>query len=218
METDLIIDMAKFERDFLDALARRLNEGINRSVKDIRTRVGEQIDEAIRKSPECDSLLSSNGVLHGELGVLDGARAVDEIIRVLTESMRITPIPVVINKSSMTGGLRVEIIKTDYSDVLGLPEASFISEKLHEVDWLKWLLIDGGEVIVGDYRFLSTEGLSRHGRTLGRTGLGIMIPHGTWSMPSEFAGTADDNWLTRAIKGRASNIMTVVLEEVKRNL
>lgn len=95
-------------------------------------------------------------------------------------------------------------IKADYSDALSLPEAAFRSKTTrpgprqgeeHDIEWLKWLLIEGRRYVVKNYIF--TEKLD----SAKSRGGGLMIPKkgGGWRVPREYAGTIDDNFLTRAI-------------------
>jgi hypothetical protein len=155
------------------------------------------------------------------LGVPNADGVLEDIIKTIGESVAVTPIIVTVNGGRMTGGLRVEILRADYGDILGLPGASFPSEKHHQVDWLKWLLLEGGNAVIGDYHFFGSErllGTSRAGRSLGRTGLGIMVPTGHWTVPEEFSGTATDNWLTRALSRTGPKAVAIMVEEIKRNL
>ena len=95
-------------------------------------------------------------------------------------------------------------IKSDYSDVISLPEAYFDSEsnlpgdrkgKITRIPWLEWLLKEGREYVVR--KFVFTDKLESDKSRGG----GLMIPKkaGGWRVPIEYAGTVDDNFLTRAL-------------------
>ena len=94
------------------------------------------------------------------------------------------------------------MIRSDFSDVLS-SDSGFVIDALrgYQLPWLEWLLLEGNkaiiskqEVIIGPNKF-------------SRTGLAIMRPSNkSWRVPSEFAGTIKDNWITRAIDNSESQI------------
>jgi hypothetical protein len=109
--------------------------------------------------------------------------------------------------SALQGGFRIGILPADYGDILNLPDSSFISYRRQkvvesekqivvpiEVEWLKWLLFEGGGFVIADYSYRGVT--SRYSRT----GFGLMtLSNDGWSVPPSIAGTESDNWLTRPL-------------------
>ena len=80
------------------------------------------------------------------------------------------------------------------------------------LEWLRWLLKEGNAVIVSQYDFAFKSTRSS------RTGLGIMVKKrgGGWKVPSQYAGTDDDNFATRALADIAGDIDIVVRRELTK--
>lgn len=113
--------------------------------------------------------------------------------------------------------LRVTVNPPPIAQLLLIRNASYTSinaaGEASEVPWLKWLLTRGTQVVVkgynvkyGDYRRLGHS----------RTKQAIMIK--TYSDPfrvdPEFAGTEDDNFITRAILAATPEIQDIVYKRV----
>jgi len=82
------------------------------------------------------------------------------------------------------------------------------------LEWLRWLLLEGGKVIVSDYEY--RQGSKRGGS---RTGLGIMIKRrGGWKVPAAIAGIESDNFVTRALSEIQDNIDIIVRQELTKVL
>lgn len=196
------------ERAILDVFARKVNSAFQRSVKGIRSRLAEEIDRVIKATPEYSSLLS--GQLWHELGVENPEGATQLIIQTIQESIYVRVTPVVRSGTLIRGGMSLGVLRSNYSDVLGLPISSFESEHGYQIDWLRWLLLEGDSIINAEYHF--ETGYSERSRT----GDGIMLRTGVWRVPAEFSGVSGDNWLTRALNGIEPVIKTIVITEIKR--
>ena len=81
-----------------------------------------------------------------------------------------------------------------------------------KVDWLEWLLTAGTSEVISGYRvmygFFDTS----------RTGEAIMVKSKTkgFSIDPMYAGTQDDNWITRSLKkveGNISNLFQKVIKD-----
>jgi hypothetical protein len=106
------------------------------------------------------------------------------------------------------GSLLIELLKGDYSEVLTVDGASFISEGNFEIPWLRWLTLEGDKIMVGDHSFVGGY-LERS-----RTGYGIMAKPGNWHVPVEYAGTAEENWITRALAGLPLLVENIIKKEI----
>lgn len=164
--------------------------------------------EAITSSAEYLSL--TGGTLRGELGLQDPF-VIDAIIEQWAEGIQVTYKP-----KPFFGVIKIGMIESSYSDVLTMPEASYTYIPTHPtfsngiIDWLSWLLLKGSDPIIKEHEFALSNN--------GRTGLGIMVERKgkIWSVPAEFAGTATDNFVTRALEGIEEDMQAVIQREISK--
>lgn len=198
----------EFEKNIKDEVSALLNKKIPTILSNIKVRLQELLRLSITNSPEYQSIVS--GILRVELGIQDTG-VITTIVDTWANNIKVEYKP----KSGSLGVISIGMIDEDYSDVLNLAEASYsystnISSGV--IEWLRWLLIEGSSVIVVDYEF-------KPGAT-GRLGQGSMINRvgGGWSIPSQFAGTATDNFATRALISIDNEIDDIVRQEITRGL
>ena len=94
------------------------------------------------------------------------------------------------------------------------PQSSYKS-KGGKVDWLRWLLESGTGNILTDVRIKIKEFDSPYPS---RTGGAIMVPGQGWGVPQRFAGTTNDNWLTRTLSEYQKDVEQVVNEIITDGL
>jgi hypothetical protein len=180
------VNGAELENGFVREIEAQIIKALNKTITGTREKLKDLIGEALTNSPEYRAL--ENGQFYAEIGLVNILSVVDKIIKRLARSAEIT-----VNRAKIAD-LTVKIIKSDYSDLLSIPEASFPSENGFIVDWLRWLLLEGTSPVVIGYSFLGVPAKKS------RTGQGIMIhSKGNWNVPYEFSGTQDDNWITRSL-------------------
>lgn len=197
-------------RALLEGAAVKLRRAMSAAQSDARRDVAKLVALAIRSSREYASLLG--GKLQAELGVKEPLGILEAVIDGIGRGIKVTSLGARATPSGLDGGMRVEILKADYSEVLGVPGASFRSEGGHDVPWLRWLTLEGDRVLVADWRV-------RFGNyRASRTGLAVMAQPGSWRVSPEFAGTPGANWLTRAIGPLVPSIEQVVAREIQRRL
>jgi hypothetical protein len=80
---------------------------------------------------------------------------------------------------------------------LSLPEGHTIYED-GDLHWLQWMLIRGDETIIVGYEYNPQTGL-------GRSKLGNMKKGNSFRVPPQYAGTSDNNFITRALIGQQQN-------------
>lgn len=158
------------------------------------------IIDSIKSQPEYSSLL--NGKLKYEFGLPDADARVSGILNALSQSLQVSVSQPTYNSSGIKGGFTINMVKSDFSDIINLPEAIFQTENGSYLQWLKWLLLEGDNSIVFGYKFILGQ------NPYSRTGQGIMKPDmsGVWRVPPEFSGTQDNNWITRAISATQTDI------------
>lgn len=198
------------QSDFLaavaDALQIQVGKALSVAAVIIHTRVRELVVGYLPNTPECRSLIG--GDLQVLFGIANPAPIVSNIVRAVADSIVVQVLPP--TPQSM-GYIQVQAIRSDYSDVLAVPGASYesISQRRGTstlVPWLNWLLLAGDTLVVADWGVIRGQGFRSS-----RTGRAIMIPRSRgFHVPSNFAGTADNNFLIRAFDDMADDIMNIM--------
>lgn len=206
---------SKISRSLADEVNKRLRRGGARHK--ILQQVQRALSIVIKTSPTYQELSTPGSELYHELGVLGSKEKLNAILDTWTDSVGVSISPFrVVGTSDIYGVIGIYGIQADYSDVLGMPESSYISTNIdpkskkkepYNVPWLEWLLLRGRSFVTPGYVFIRGPQY----RPWSRTGDGIMIRmdakqatkgQGSWQVPSAHAGTSNDNWVTRAIYGK----------------
>lgn len=196
-------------QNLLRALLPDINKYFDKIYQVMKDKIPKILIKHIQLQPEYDSLL--NGSLKAEFGLVDSASRVSQILSTIENSLNIQTKPISITGKQLKGSIKIQMIQKDFSDLLSLGAASFISEKGSQLNWLEWLLLEGDSIIIADYAFVVGSFPSS------RTGMGIMKQFGgpSWRVPPEFAGSINNNWITRAITSASSDIQNE-LESISR--
>ncbi len=200
------------QQKILQSLAVEINRGFTKASERIKKQLQSIVKEAIQSEGEYQSLL--RGQLKDELGIPNPAARVNAIVDAWVNNVEVTVKRVVPTGSALNGGISIGMIKQDYSDVLGMDQATIIDKKTGSaIPWLYWLLLGGGDILVRDYTI--KIGPSKRSRT----GNAVMIKSPkNWRMPAKYVGVADNNWVYRAISQLDSKIETMMQSELERSL
>lgn len=187
-----------------DELIPLLTSAFTKSQREIST----LIQSSILFSDTYQSLVS--GQLRAEFGLRDSQDRLDEILSFWSRVYAKFDKPRVSN-GKIVGGFKIEMIQRDFRDVIGLPSASLTTAKGDRLDWLEWLLLFGKKTIIKDYNVVFGNFRTS------RTGQAIMRPtiQGKWSVPTEYAGTIKDNWITRIIDGLDDEINNILIKNLR---
>lgn len=215
---NLRIDERALQAGALQAIAQHLTQALSPAYQAaVQSRAAQEALTRIRVSPEYASL--HGGVLQAQLGLVAPTTQVEGVLQGLADGCRCDVVPPRVAGASLTGSVVVGILREDLSDVLSRPEASFVSENGHDVEWLRWLLTEGDRLIIADYGFLPASRMRPEAvAKFSRTRLGIMRKKGTWGVPAEFAGSRGANWLTRALNLFEQVLGKILVEELQRRL
>lgn len=208
MKISANFDSQQAEKIILDAMSKSLASAIKKASTSTKKELINVIRLALSAAPEYGSLLT--GQLRAELGVVNAAAALDQLISSIASGILITDLGTTLNSNAVEGGIRLEILKADYSELYSVPNSSFTSEGGYKIDWLQWLTLSGKSVLVSDHRF------SMQYPERSRTGTGIMIKPGRWSVPENFSGTPDDNWIIRALNKAINDIGVILVEGIRK--
>tara|TARA_B100000809_G_scaffold229965_1_gene243972 strand:+ start:286 stop:948 length:663 start_codon:yes stop_codon:yes gene_type:complete len=211
---ELLSKPKEFEKFILSAMNKALSETLKKSLKPIENEFSELVYSAVYNCIEMEQIRS--GTLRHELGLSTGQAnsASEQIARAVGKSVFLESQG---PKGKRAGGLSVNIQPTNFANVLSIPDStvdyfSKRSKELVTLEWLDWLLTRGDAIIVGKFHFEP-----RAGR--GRTGSGRMEKGDSWRVNSQFSGTVSDNFITRALSGRAirGRMERIIEKAIKKN-
>lgn len=195
---------SQIQKSILMALLPECIAFMKHSMNQLKATIPEIVAQSIYNRPEYQSLVG--GTLRLELGIPDANAKIAELIQIWINNIEFVYNPPVISGSKIKSSFAVNMIKVDFSDVLGT-DAAHVRDNIrgYSLPWLEWLLLDGSKAIVPGYDVVLGPNLRS------RTGLALMrISNSDWRVPSEFAGTIGDNWITRAIDDASGDIMTAL--------
>jgi hypothetical protein len=208
------IEILESNTDISKYILNALLPQVNSYFENVFDKASKQIEQivitSIKNAPEYSSLVS--GDLRAEFGLPDSESRVNNIIE-FWKNIRIKYNRVKIkNNSTLSGSFTLSMIPSDFSDVINLPSASFTTEKGSQLNWLQWLLLFGNQTIIKDYEIKLGPNPNS------RTGLAVMkgVISGKWSVPAEFAGTENNNWITRAIDSAESDINKLLKNSLRK--
>ena len=185
---------------------RALDQNIGKNITRIQKILNDKIQQIVFQR-----LIGGIPVIQGtdlaEIGVPDINTRLTSILQTLASNIKV--------KVSFDKSIKIDIniLEEDYSDVLSLPEAVYTytsSNGSGVLEWLKWILLGGNGTIVGGFEF------SPSSSPFSRTGGGLMIPGNGWGVPSNLAGTASNNILTRSLQNIEQDIKIIVNRELQR--
>jgi hypothetical protein len=211
IKTRLNFEQNNFERELKLELVKQVNKAMfsvaNSPV--LRNTINEIIEKNIISSPEYQSLL--NGKLAGLFGLDNPDYILSKIIQTVKNSVLIETRPAIFS-SVISAGITVSLLPSDFSDVLSIEGVSYDS-KGGAVDWLKWLLTAGDTVVVVDYDVVFGNAFVGS-----RSDFAIMernVGQG-FSVPPEYSGTAQNNWLTRSLEDVDKLIGNILILELNK--
>lgn len=203
----LNVTSKKLFNDFSKLLARDINNSIEQSIIQFEKELPEALKIAIEKTDVYRALVI--GDLRPELGFsydTHGIEEIDSIISELVNQVEISHSPIKIDKNGPSGFIYLRAVRKDLGDAVDMPEA-IVNSNEFILPWLEWLSFEGDQILVSDYSIMYGTFKPEHSRS----GKAIMRKSkGFWRMPPEYAGTEDDNWLSRAIDRGNSDIQSVI--------
>ena len=194
----------KFERDVIRELKKKVKGSGIVLAKRVENAIRMRMRLRLSASPVVESLVGVE--LRAQFGLVDGDVRISAIIDMWTDALNVTFIPMM----GKLGGITVVLDQAFVDNVVNMPVASFVTEKGTHLEWLRWLLLEGSAPIVGNYAFKSAN--------QGRTGKGIMVRRtgGAWSVPPQFQGVENNNFVTEALEDLEDEINAIIRREFTR--
>lgn len=199
-------------RQILSALKSQAQAALNKSKNDMTSQISVLVKQSIKAEPEYQQLLG--GELRYQLGIPNPS-VVNEIVDIWSNNIKIINNRISTTNNGLRGGFSINMIKSDYSDVLSANAATITDSGTgSRVPWLEWLLLRGGDVLVKDYEIQ----IGPNPRS--RTGMAIMVSSNSdYRLPAKFAGTESNNWVYRAIsKIDDATMQNIVKRALEKNL
>lgn len=209
----LVESISQIQDLILDNLLSMVEPVIQKSIPDIQRKIIELVISRIKAEPEYQALI--NGQLRLEFGIPNSVGVVDDIINTWATNIVLDQKPFRKTRSGINGSFAINMIKSDFEDVLSSPAAIvYDTSSGAELPWLKWLLLDGSKILVRNHYV--KIGPNKNSRT----GMAIMAESKSqnWRVPAEYAGTKNNNWITRALSDIDNQISDIIEKEIVSNI
>ena len=185
-------------------LASIFNKIVSKKARSIEEQIRPLVSAALLSSSEIRSL--SSGTLRIDFGLTQDPSA--DIVNAVTNSLSVQARKAVASSSGIKGGVLITLQPTDYSNLFSLSTSVQITEKGEVLPWLEWLLTLGQQVIIADFGV-------EYG-SYGRTGGGHMVEGvAAFKVNSQYAGTIDNNFITRAINPILPQIRNIIIKALQ---
>lgn len=186
------------ERNVNQAIADYINDTLTKKQSRILKQLQSLIPSWIEQQPEVQSILSgSPDSLAGQFGI---TLSPVSIISSITDSVvNSAEIKFIRYNRDLKGGFELSCQPSNLANLLAQVQGHTLYNG-GDLHWLDWLLLRGDSIIVTNYQYNPRTGL-------GRSGLGNMVPGGAFRVPPQFSGTKDNNFITRALLGKAQEDM-----------
>lgn len=191
-------------QNILRAMLPQISDYMKDVIQYLKSNLPTVIRNAIINSPEYDSIL--NGSLQYEFGIPDPASKLSGLLETWGKNIQVNYSPPKISNGIIRSSFSVNMIRVDFSDVL-YSDYAIVQDTLrgYSLPWLEWLLLEGNKTIIKNQNVVIGPNRSS------RTGFALMRESSSsWKVPSEYAGTISDNWITRAIDNAESSINAVI--------
>jgi len=205
----LITPPKEIERRILDTIGKHLSQNLTRVEGDIQASLTNMLFQALTGSQETQSIVA--GQLRSELGIVDADEQLSQIFTAIVHATKVKFEKPKIRGTKLAMSIIVTAVPFDLSSITGA-NGKYTTEKGTEIDWFKWLTELGDAVIVRKHES-SAEFPSKS-----RTGDKIMIKGKGWRVPPEFAGTAQDNFVTRATDKILPDLEKYIIKMISRKI
>jgi hypothetical protein len=189
----LIESNSQIQKDILNAILPTATSHFIDAVMYIKQNLPGVVRMAIINSLEYGPLVG--GTLREEFGIPDASQKIDGLLDIWTNNIHYEYSAPKITGTKITANFSASMIRIDFSDVLYSSYAEVQDyARGYSLPWLQWLLLEGNKVIV------PSHSVSYGTNSRSRTGNAVMVrSRSNWKVPAEYAGTINDNWITRAL-------------------
>lgn len=173
-----------------EELLKVISNTISFIIRSTRKDYIEVIKNCLRNDPDQTYDALVGGLLRADLGLADGMSEAEAVISAVANSVELRKTKATRNT---LGGISLVVLRNGIESLLDLPIASYVSNG-QEVEWLKWLLTSGDEIVVANYSVLYGSNFPTS-----RTGQAIMGKGKGFKIRGEHSGNINQNWITKAL-------------------
>ena len=222
VQISLVETQRQIEALITEQLTKMVSPVFKRALNPIKSGVREVVHGAILNCPEMQSL--NGGALQWDIGLRSGQAAdvVNGWANAVANSVIVEFKPIKIRNKSATGGIIIEIQPSDYSNRLGTDLRAIWGDNMEDTTFIAEvdaiLLSWGDRILVVDYDIdYGNFGRSGGARMKKSKGGGWGIGRGLSRVPPEYAGTIENNFITRALGNSQiqSQIEKIILAALK---
>jgi hypothetical protein len=199
---EIVDSISTITRRINEALAIEINRVLQNNQSNIRNKIVSLIPQWLNQQSAFISLQSNDASsLAGYFGIPPSqvGLAVDAITSSVANSTEVT-----LKKfdKNLKGGLQISVQPSDFQNLLSLSAGHVVYAK-GDLHWLNWLLTRGSAPIIQNYEYEAKSGT-------GRSGLGTMTIGSSFRVPSDHAGTIENNCITQALSGKENEIINIL--------
>lgn len=203
LKIKLLESTADFNRKVEKAAINELKNRIKRNTKRAERQIKNLVLAWALESEEVSSLTQEGvrGSLHAQLGLYAGTGSMiaDAIAQSISDGTYLE-INIGNRMSDITAIIYFQPVS--FSNLLSIPGAEVLTDKGTTLPWMQWLLFEGTRTIITGYKY-TPDGS-------GRSGGGTMEGGGAWRIPVEYAGSVDNNFVTRIFDGKNQQIQPIL--------
>ena len=185
-------------------LASMFNKTLSAQSSKMQSELRLLIRRTLMSSREVLSL--SGGVLKLDFGLTSDPSA--QVVDAIVNSLDINVTNVTGSSTGIRGSITITLQPTDYSNLLSLPVARQSIEG-GSLPWLEWLLTLGDAIIIADFGVKYEAGTGRTG------GAHMTRTKRPFKVNSAFSGTAENNFISKAISNIEPQIMQTIIKALK---
>jgi hypothetical protein len=193
-------ELSNFEKNILADMNSILWKRLYDQKLSIQTSIDEYIERTMAGSDWNNIVFGQYGQ---DLAINNQNTAYDSVVYALRQSMIVNFNPPKVTGKGISGGYHIDFIKDDMSDIISAPGVSYVTANGFQVKWLEWLLTAGQNVILPRIRILQVRGQI------------IAVKSDVdYRVPSNVAGTINDNFITRTFRDAETEISKIVERRV----
>ena len=182
----------------------RLDKAIKKAIPNIKKDIEETLFFIFTQTKIYKEL--TTGELKAHFGFPTGSEfdRVNDIISTLSKNIKIT-------YSKKKASLNIGLIEDNLDAIINLPGSVVITEQGTVLNWLEWLLYRGSQIIIAGYDV--QIGQYNPGQSRSLEAIMIEIEGTGWAVPTQYAGTEGNNWITDTMKD-SSQLLTSYIEKI----
>lgn len=198
----------EFRRQIVRFTSIRVRMQLPKIVRQLERDLKKILKDQIRQSPAFNALFNGELKYHFGFNAGDEYEIAGEIFYEL-----INEVHVGYKGFTFPFSIYAYVFDATFERLLSM-DAAYTMNEGQKLPWLEWMLKMGDRIIISEHSILFGEFQQS------RSGGAIMIKNysGGWRVPPKYAGTPEDNWITRVIDASVEEIKKVFSDLVNKKL